>query len=60
MHRTATFYDLKLTAKGYSRSEEYAADFEAAPKTLLELYSFIKQVFDGGDQIIQKGRTENR
>lgn len=58
VHRTATFYDLKLTAKGYSRSEEYAADFEAAPKTLLELYSFIKQVFDGGDQIIQKGRTE--
>lgn len=58
MHRTATFYDLKITSRGNSRSNEHAVDFEATPKSLMELYSFVKQLFDSGDPILQKGRTE--
>jgi len=58
MHRTATFYDLKIVSRGVSRAEGNIADFEAHPKPLSEIYGNIKQLFDGGDRVLKKGRSE--
>lgn len=58
MHRTATFYDLKITAMGISRAEKNEAMFDATPKTLKDLYGDINTLFIGGDKIVKKGRTE--
>lgn len=58
MHRTATFYDLKITSRGNNRSVEHGVDFEATPKSMLEIYNFIKQLFDGGDRLLQKGKSD--
>lgn len=58
MHRTATFYDLKITARGLSRVEGNEADFEADPKSLLDFYNYISRLFEGGDRVLKKGRTE--
>lgn len=58
MHRTATFYDLKVVSRGLSRAEGNIADFEAHPKPLGEIYGNIKQLFDGGDRILKKGRSD--
>lgn len=58
MHRTATFYDLKITARGKSNTRGLETDFEATPKPILELHSYIEQLFKSGDPILKKGRTE--
>lgn len=58
MHRTATFYDLKITAVGLSRAEGNEAFFDTDPKSLREIYADIKQLFDSGDQIVKKGTSE--
>lgn len=58
MHRTATFYDLKITARGVSRANENLADFEADPKSLREIYGLVDQLFKGGDTLLKKGRSD--
>ncbi|MFV3014603.1 hypothetical protein ACM9HO_02590 [Pseudomonas sp. KHB2.9] len=58
MHRTATFYDLKISAMGISRAAANPACFDATPKTLRELHSDISLLFTSGDKIVKKGRTE--
>lgn len=58
MHRTATFYDLKISSRGISRSREHATEFEATPKPMTEIASHIKQLHEGGDRIVKKGRSE--
>lgn len=56
MHRNATFYDLKISAYGVSRAEGNTAHFPTTPKTLLAIGLQIKQLFDNGDRLLQKGR----
>lgn len=58
MHRTATFYDLKITARGVSRANGNEANFEADPRSLSDIHAFIDQLFKGGDPILKKGRSE--
>ncbi|EMM6268954.1 TPA: hypothetical protein ACKP15_001417 [Pseudomonas aeruginosa] len=58
MHRTATFYDIKITASGKSRAQGNEADFVTDPKPLSEMYGFIDRLFKGGDRILKKGRSE--
>ncbi|MCP1617058.1 hypothetical protein FBY21_1659 [Pseudomonas sp. SLBN-26] len=58
MHRTATFYDLKITARGVSQASENEANFETDPLSLREMYALIDQLFKGGDPILKKGRSE--
>lgn len=57
MHRNATFYDLKISAYGVSRAEGNTAHFVATPKTLTAIALQIKQLFDTGDRLLQKGRV---
>ncbi|TRO31726.1 hypothetical protein EQ845_22250 [Pseudomonas putida] len=57
MHRNATFYDLKISAYGVSRAEGNLAHFATTPKTMLAIALQIKQLFDTGDRLLQKGRV---
>lgn len=57
MLRTATFYDIKITAAGVSKIKGFETDFEADPKSMLELATLMQQLQDGGDQILKKGRS---
>lgn len=58
VHRTATFYDVKITARGLSRAEGKSADFESDPKSMSEIAAHIEKLFISGDRIIKKGRTD--
>ncbi|GLX14763.1 hypothetical protein Pstr01_30020 [Pseudomonas straminea] len=58
MHRTATFYDLRITARGMSRAEGKEDDYEADPKPLRELVGYIEQLYNGGDRIVKKGQSD--
>ncbi|WP_157763473.1 hypothetical protein [Pseudomonas mosselii] len=58
MHRTATFYDLKISAVGLSRAEGNEAFFDTDPKPLRDIYGDIRQLFDSGDQIVKKGTSD--
>ena len=58
MHRTATFYDLKISAMGISKAAGNLACFDAIPKTLRDLYGDINTLFSNGDKIVKKGRTD--
>lgn len=58
MHRTATFYDLKVTAQGITRVEGYEVNFEADPKSMKELAAQILKLHAGGDRIVKKGRSD--
>lgn len=58
LHRTATFYDLKITARGVSRADGNEANFEADPRPLKDIYHLIEKLFKNGDQILKKGRTD--
>lgn len=58
MHRTATFYDLKISARGVSRADGNEANFEADPLPLRYVLVLIEQLFKGGDQILKKGRSD--
>lgn len=58
MHRTATFYDLKLTARGVSRAEGKEDDYETDPKSMDELSAHIQQLFQSGDRIVKKGQSD--
>lgn|GEM_PF-2462037 len=57
MHRTATFFDLKITASGKSNVKGFETIFEATPKSLSEIYQFIEKLMASGDRLLQKGRT---
>lgn len=59
MHRTATFYDLKITARGVSRANDNEANFEADPLSMHEIYALIEQLFNGGDRILKKGKSDS-
>ncbi|MGX0890919.1 hypothetical protein AB7M22_002927 [Pseudomonas sp. ADAK2 TE3594] len=58
MHRTATFYDLKISALGISRAKDNLALFDADPKTLTEIHSHIETLFNNGDKIVKRGRND--
>lgn len=58
MHRTATFYDLKITSSGSCRAKENLVNFEATPKPLSEIIGQVSQLFSGGDRVLKKGRSE--
>jgi len=58
MHRTATFYDLKITARGMSRAEGREDDYEADPKSLREMVGYVDQLFRGGDRLVKKGQSD--
>jgi hypothetical protein len=58
MHRTATFYDLKISAVGLSRAEGNQAFFDTDPRSLREICDDISQLYNTGDRIVKKGYTD--
>lgn len=57
MHRTATFYDLKIISRGVSTAKDNQANFEADPKGLQEIHGYIDLLFKSGDRLLKKGRS---
>lgn len=56
--RVATFFDMKLHARGRSRAEGNTADFPAKAKTLLEIKELVEALFAGGDNFLSKGHSD--
>ncbi len=56
--RVATFFDMKLYARGRSRAEGNTADFPAKPKTMQEIKQYVESLMDGGDNFLSKGHSD--
>ncbi|WP_431494855.1 hypothetical protein [Pseudomonas brassicacearum] len=56
--RVATFFDMKLHARGRSRAEGNTADFPARPKSLLEIKDLVESLFQSGDIFLSKGHSD--
>lgn len=56
--RAATFYDMKLFARGRSRAEGNTADFPATPKPMTEIKKLVESLLEDGDNFLSKGHSE--
>ncbi|MEX5576114.1 hypothetical protein Q1J52_24580 [Pseudomonas lijiangensis] len=56
--RVATFFDMKLLARGRSRAEGNTADFPATPKSMQEIKEIVEQLIDNGDNFLSKGHSD--
>lgn len=56
--RVATFFDMKLDARGRSRAEGNTADFPTRPKTMLEIKELVEALLDSGDIFLSKGQSD--
>lgn len=56
--RVASFYDLKLSARGRSRAEGNTADFPATAKTMIEIRAFVEGFLSNGDNLLHKGQSD--
>ncbi len=59
MHRTATFVDIKIESFGITRAKEYPIIFDADPKSMRTLADQMLQLWNGGNQLVKKGRTSS-
>ncbi|SEJ46278.1 hypothetical protein SAMN05216201_10965 [Pseudomonas linyingensis] len=55
--RIIYFYDIITSAKGQSRAAGNEADFVTPPKPLSEIFEHVRDLTQGGDNILQKGYT---
>ncbi|MHC8293855.1 hypothetical protein [Pseudomonas sp. LB3P58] len=56
--RVATFFDMKLYARGRSRAEGNTADFPAQPKSMSEIKQLVEELLDGGDNFLSRGQSD--
>lgn len=56
--RVATFFDMKLSARGRSRAEGNTADFPAQSKSLLEIKQLVESLIESGDNFLSKGQGD--
>ncbi|MFK3818514.1 hypothetical protein ACI2KG_18215 [Pseudomonas sp. NPDC089407] len=56
--RIATFFDMKLYARGRSRAEGNIADFPATPKSMKEIQEIVEALIAGGDNFLSKGHSD--
>jgi hypothetical protein len=56
--RVASFFDLKLSARGRSRAEGNTADFPTLPKTMVEIRVLVESLLVGGDNFLSKGQGD--
>ncbi|BCX67937.1 hypothetical protein [Pseudomonas izuensis] len=56
--RVATFFDMKLYARGRSRAEGNTADFPAQPKSMREIKQIVEDLRAGGDNFLSKGQSD--
>lgn len=56
--RVATFFDLKLYARGRSRAEGNTADFPAQSKSMLEIKQLVESLLGGGDNFLSRGQSD--
>ncbi|MEN5129142.1 hypothetical protein [Pseudomonas alloputida] len=56
--RVATFFDLKLYARGRSRAEGNVADFPATPKSMREVRELVEALINSGDNFLSKGHSD--
>lgn len=57
--RVASFFDLKLSARGRSRAKDNIADFPAQAKSISEIKKLVDELILGGDNFLSKGQTIN-
>lgn len=56
--RVATFFDVKLSARGRSRAEGNTADFPSKPKTMNEIKELVEALTKSGDNFLSKGQSD--
>jgi hypothetical protein len=56
--RVATFFDMKLFARGRSRAEGNIADFPTSSKSMLEIQKLVTSILDSGDNFLSKGQSD--
>lgn len=56
--RIATFFDMKLSARGRSRAEGNTADFPAECKSMVEIQALVNSLLEGGDNFLSKGHSD--
>lgn len=56
--RNVHFFDMVLTSQGKLNRRTNPIVFEATPKSISAIAQDIKQLFDGGDNLLQKGRLK--
>lgn len=54
--RNVHFFDMILTSQGKLNRRKNPIIFEATPKSITEIAEDIKKIFEGGDNLLQKGR----
>lgn len=57
--RVASFFDLKISARGRSRAEGNVADFPATPKSIVQIKELVDGLMGAGDNFLSKGRSDN-
>lgn len=57
--RVASFYDLKLSARGRSRAKENTADFPTQAKSISDIKKLVDELIVGGDNFLSKGQSVN-
>ena len=55
--RNIYFFDMKVTARGKLNRRDDPIDFNVKPKDISTIAEDIKQIFTGGDNLLQSGRN---